>query len=144
MVCFPSVMFSCSGSCADLIRYALLNCLSIACHLNFITTVEVIFNLYFPDEVTELRECITFRRSCRWEVSEFRFESRSVTFTPRVINFDMMSLSNWTCIPISTHASHILSELASEMKTWLVDNFYTFSLTEKLILVNRVETAKKD
>ena len=30
------------------------------------------------------------------------------------------------------------------MKTSLTDNFYTFALTEKLIGVNRVETAKKD
>lgn len=90
MVCFPSVMFSCPGSCADLIRYAVLNCLQVAYPLNFVTTLQVIFILYFLDEVTELWDCITFWHSCRWEVSEFRFESRSVTLKPRVINFDTM------------------------------------------------------
>lgn len=39
-----------------------------------------------------------FLKVMRGEVSEFSCESRPVTFTPRVINFDTMSLSNWTCI----------------------------------------------
>lgn len=56
-----------------------------------------------------------FLRVIRWEVLEFIFKSRSVTFEPWLNNFDIISLSNWTNIFISGCASYILNELALEI-----------------------------